>query len=56
MEIALKEARETRYWIRVIIASELVPENRLVSLLNEANELIKILSAIIIKKKKNRGK
>ena len=29
LEIALKEARETRYWLRLIIASELIPENRL---------------------------
>ncbi|MGK7884997.1 MAG: four helix bundle protein [Crocosphaera sp.] len=53
MQIALKEARETQYWLKVIIASELVSENRLVSLLNEANELVKIISAIIIKKKRN---
>ena len=53
MQIALKEARETQYWLKVIIASELVTENRLVSLLNETNELVKILSSIILKKKQN---
>ncbi len=56
LEIALKEARETRYWLRLIIASELVSENRLVPLLNETNELIKIIASIIVKTKGNRKK
>ncbi|WP_339373684.1 MULTISPECIES: four helix bundle protein [unclassified Anabaena] len=29
LEIALKEGRETRYWLRLLIATELIPENRL---------------------------
>lgn len=56
LEIALKEARETRYWIKFIIATNLVPENRLLPLLNEINELMNIIAAIIIKSKHNRKK
>ncbi|NJM72987.1 MAG: four helix bundle protein [Scytonema sp. RU_4_4] len=33
LEIALKEAKETRYWLRLLIATELMPESRLLSLL-----------------------
>jgi four helix bundle protein len=54
LEIALKEARETRYWIRLLIASELIPESRLLPLLAEISELIKVIAAIIVKTKQNR--
>lgn len=56
LKIALKEGRETRYWLRVLIASELVPESRLISLLNESNELIKIIGSIIVKTQQNKKK
>jgi len=56
LEIALKDARETQYWLKLLIAAEVISENRLLPLLGEANELIKILAAIIIKKKQNRQK
>lgn len=36
MEIALKEARESQYWIELLIESELVPKERFQPLLNEA--------------------
>ena len=42
-EIALKEARETKYWLEVIMESNLVESNKLQSLLNETTEIIKIL-------------
>jgi four helix bundle protein len=56
LEIALKEARETRYWIRLILAANLVPENRLLPILNEINELMNIIAAMIIKSKENKRK
>jgi four helix bundle protein len=50
MSIARKEARETRFWLRVILAAELlVDEVR--SLEQESDELVRILSAIIISAK-----
>ncbi|BAB73048.1 four helix bundle protein [Anabaena sp. FACHB-709] len=56
LEIALKEGRETRYWIRLLIATELIPENRLLPILGETNELIKIIAAIVVKTKQNSQK
>jgi len=46
MEIAQSEARETLYWLRLTAASELVPRARLTELLKEADELVRILTAI----------
>ena len=47
MSISLKEARETNYWLKILIATEKQLEPRLLPLLNESNELISILHAII---------
>ncbi|MEM1309465.1 MAG: four helix bundle protein [Cyanobacteria bacterium P01_H01_bin.153] len=55
LQIALKEARETRYWLRLLIATNLMPENRLSPLLQESDELIKILASIIVKTKRNQS-
>jgi len=46
MGIARKEARETRYWLR-IIGSTLMNDQEIESLTNECDELVKILSKII---------
>ncbi|NER38766.1 MAG: four helix bundle protein [Oscillatoria sp. SIO1A7] len=46
--IALKEAKETRYWLRLLIQSEMVPEPKLSSLLDECEQLIKIISKSIV--------
>ncbi|MEM8809906.1 MAG: four helix bundle protein [Cyanobacteria bacterium P01_G01_bin.38] len=53
LQIALKEAKETRYWLRLLIATELIPESRLTPLLQESEELIKILASIIVQTKRN---
>ena len=53
--IALKEARETQYWLRLLIASEIIPEARLVELLKEADELTRIIGAIIVSTKRVAG-
>ncbi|HEV8539981.1 MAG TPA: four helix bundle protein [Nitrospiraceae bacterium] len=50
--IALKEARETRYWLRLITESEVIKNNdEIVYLLQEAGELSKILGAIVSRAK-----
>ena len=41
--IALKEMRETRGWLRFIIIAELLPEKRVSALVQESEELAKIL-------------
>ncbi len=53
LEIALKEARETKYWLRLLVASEIVSEKRLQPLLNETEEIIKILVSITKRTKEN---
>jgi four helix bundle protein len=49
--IARKEARETLYWLRLLVASEVVAEEKLGPLIQECDELIAILTAIIKKTK-----
>jgi len=44
ISIALKEARETHYWLRLIVATELASGKQLQPQLAEANELIAILT------------
>ncbi len=56
LEIALKELRETCYWLRLLLATNLMPEKRLTSLIEETEELIKIVATIIIKTKRNKDK
>ena len=51
VSIALKEARETHYWLRLIVASEIIPEDQLASLLDESSQLIAILTSIVKKLK-----
>ena len=52
--IALKEARESSYWLRLLIKSELVRTSQAASLLKETHELIAILTTIINKAKPDR--
>jgi four helix bundle protein len=47
--IACKEARETHYWLRLLAATEILPESRLSDMQTECNELIAILTTIIKK-------
>jgi len=49
VDTAFKEAKETRYWLRIIIDRKLLAQNIIVPHLNECVELIKILSTIIYK-------
>ena len=51
LAIALKEAREAGYWLRVIGKAKLAPADRIGTTQNEAGELTRILFAIIRKSK-----
>ena len=53
VSIAQKECDETIYWIELILASINSYEESLTPLLKESNELMCILSSIIIKSKAN---
>ena len=49
VNVARKEACETRYWLNLLAESKLLPMTRLNSLMQENEELIKILSTIVKK-------
>lgn len=53
MHIARKEAMESHYWLCLIRDSELLPANRLEEIIVEADEIVRILSAIILSTKEN---
>jgi four helix bundle protein len=46
-EIALKEARETEYWVEVMIESNVIPEQKFSPLLKELDAIIRILASSI---------
>ena len=45
--IALKEARETHYWLRLFTETKVVSPERLDGLMNESDELVAILTTIV---------
>jgi len=45
LSIGLKEARETEYWIRLLMAADYIESHH--TIYNEAQVIIKILTAII---------
>ena len=53
MEISLKEARETEYWLIVLVESAVIPPEKVKSLQEEINTIISIL-VTITKKVKNK--
>jgi len=53
MSISAKEARETHYWMRLLTASNIVPETKLADLTDEADQLIAILTSIVKTAQKN---
>ena len=53
MNIALKEAREAHYWLRLITAAELLPDGQLDSISQEADEIKRILGAIVRTARRN---
>lgn len=44
LQIALKELRESGYWLKVVSRSGLLPEKRLAPLLDESGQLVRMLS------------
>ena len=46
--IALKEARETSYWLNLLKDSKYISEEQFLPLINSCNEIIKILNSIIL--------
>jgi len=54
LSICLKEMRESRAWLRLIVRTELLPDNRMKELLDECEQLAKILAKSIVTAKKNK--
>ena len=52
LEIALREARETVYWLRICIALKLHSGDELESLRNEGEQIGRILGAIVANSKR----
>jgi four helix bundle protein len=46
MNVALREARETLYWLRLLDASRILEKRPLTDVLQEADEIARILGAI----------
>jgi four helix bundle protein len=55
ISVALKELRESRSWLRLIVKAKLLPEQRLDPLVDEAEQLRKILGQSLNTAKENRG-
>ena len=53
MMIALKEARESRYWLRITFAAQIFTDPALPALIQEATELCNILAAIVVTARRN---
>lgn len=51
--IALKEARETKYWLRLLKSAEIISGEKVEFLINESDEISRILGKIIVNAKNN---
>ncbi len=47
MSIALKEANETMYWLQLLEASNIIPENVVRSLISDCDQLVSMLVSSI---------
>ena len=52
--IAQKESRESRYWLHLLAESGIVKLNKLQPLIQETEELVAVITAIIVNTKNNR--
>ncbi len=46
--IALKEARETKYWLRLLIKSEIMTEKQVSNLIDECEQITRIIAKSIV--------
>jgi four helix bundle protein len=52
VEVSLREARETVYWLRIFLALQLGPTGELKSLRAEGEQIKRILGAIVVNSKR----
>lgn len=53
MSIASKEARETKYWLRLLRDSKMCPDIDMSNLIKESQEIVAILTSIVKTSQKN---
>jgi four helix bundle protein len=51
--VAQKEARESLYWLRLLAESQIVPKGQMSPLMQETEELISVVTSIIVNAKRN---
>jgi four helix bundle protein len=51
--VAQKEARESLYWLRLLAESQIVPKGKMSPLMEETEELISVVTSIIVSAKRN---
>ena len=56
LSICLKELRESRSWIRLILKTEMLPEHRVGELLDECGQLCNIIARSIVTAKRNKDR
>jgi four helix bundle protein len=48
IKIVLKELRESRFWLRLIVRAKLLPDKKMNALVDESNQLCKIFGQSIV--------
>ncbi len=56
LSIAYKECRETHYWLRLLKDTDYLTENEFVSMITDCDELLRIISSILITAKEKLNK
>ena len=56
LNIALKEMRESRLWLRMILEAELLRRVKLAHLIDEADQLCRIMGKSVVTAKRNQGR
>jgi four helix bundle protein len=51
--IAQKEARESRYWLKLIVRAHLIQQKKIAAMIQETEELVAIITSIIVNAKSN---
>jgi four helix bundle protein len=55
LEVGLQELEETKYWLELLVEGGIVPEKKLVNLLEEAEQLTAMLAASVRTTKLRKG-
>lgn len=56
MSVSYKEARESAYWLRLVNEAQLVPSTHLNELIDETEQLVKMLASILLTSKQSKSK